>query len=147
MFSVYSLLTERLVSSKYKYSMSSNVIEMLSHTSLLFFLFSPSVFFSFGERGETFCWTSRFAVLLYHRLKYSFLTKVQYKCGFKICYPLPAVDNVFVRHLRTRFFDRVIIFSRTFSFEMFSRSFSGAPSKYKARMAASQKRRCITCML
>ena len=53
--------------------------------------------------------------------------KVQPKCWFKICYPLPAVD-VFLRHLRTHLFDRLIIFFRIFSdfWNVFPRLFPGS---------------------
>ena len=109
--------------------------------------------FFFGQRGKTFHWLSRYVFFesvlpVYIRLKHFLPTKVQPECWFKTCYPLPAVD-VFLCHLTTYLFDNLIIsFSRSFqSFEVFSRNFSCAPSKYGARKAASHQWHCITSTL
>ena len=75
--------------------------------------FIIQIFLSLSLRGVV-----RLTFLAQVELKKWFMiwrAPLSYGCTwFKICYPIPSVD-IFLCHLRTRLFDRLIIFSRIFS--------------------------------
>ena len=138
----------------FTYSMSATFIEIFSQTTLLFFFFTEWFFAKIvcissmekeakhfvGVVDPLFCMFTKAETLLPHQ--------IQHECRFKICCTLPAID-VFLRHLTDKplFWQFNNSFLKNIFFQNVFQGFFRCPSRYGARIAANQKRRCLTSML
>ena len=118
-FFVCSLLTELLVFTKYKYSMSSILIEMFSQTSLFFFfyfLLKLYVIRPWRKRRKHFVGQVDSLFCLFSE-GWNTSSTPKYSTNVEIYYLLPAVD-VFLRNLSNNsfFFFNLIIFSKNIFF-------------------------------